>query len=549
MQLENIGTTILQLVQRYRLSQAALLLVLTPFTILAQVEEYAGQTASGAFYRIAIPDNWQPQQGLVIWNHGYQGYSASGPDASPSLGPLENEVLAGGFALAASSYSQTGWAVFSSHIDNLQLYQRFVELVGTPDRVFIQGASLGGIVTVRDLEAGFIPDVEGALLMCGASAGARNWSNALDLRVLYEAICQDVDNGELPTRSWYEIPDLVTGEFQFLRSIERCTGLISLQLFDPAVVSLFQSQEQRKRLDSILALTGLEPEFLPLVLGYAVFELPRLVNDKGKLAGARPFSNTGIDYGDSVINQLVQRNAALPSARQLLSANYTPTGATGGARIVSIHTSRDGLVSVDNQQFFAGLVAADRISTAVVVEEEPSHCGFSYPEGRAAWEALLDWTGGGAQPLAGDIQNKCLALADQAKDCRFDPDFVSGNDPVRYPRENRSASASNIVFQEASGQLAVANVQIAGEIPTYDIRLQLNATSSPRFNVTAVDTSGSDGGWAHRARYFPDESLLYLPSIQVLPPRPGSNRFDVYLRYTADGTQQGLQLLEYEQLP
>lgn len=209
--------------------------------------------------------------------------------------------------------------------------------------MFIQGASLGGIVTVRDLEAGLIPDVAGALLMCGASAGSRNWYNAFDLRTIYQAVCQDVSNAEMPTESWHEIPDLITGELQFLQSLERCTGLVSLNLFDPAFVSLLQSSAQRERLEKILALSGLELEFLPLVLGYAVFELPRLVNDGNKLDGIRPFSNTGIDFGDPLINQSITRLAALPSSRQALLDNYTPVGAIGDARVVGIHTSRDGL--------------------------------------------------------------------------------------------------------------------------------------------------------------------------------------------------------------
>ena len=207
-----------------------------------------------------------------------------------------------------------------------------------------------------------IPDVAGALLLCGASAGSRNWYNAFDVRAIYQAVCQDVSNAGLPTDSWYDIPDLVTGELQFIRSLERCTGLGSLQLFDRPFVSLLQSQDQRDRLEKILQLSGLELDFLPLVLGYAVFELPRLVDDTGKLDGARPFSNTGIDYGDPVINLSVQRQAALPSARQALLENYSPSGAIGEAQVLAIHTSRDGLVvSVNNQRFLSQLIAPEQI--------------------------------------------------------------------------------------------------------------------------------------------------------------------------------------------
>lgn|GEM_PF-3396895 len=151
--------------------------------------------------------------------------------------------------------------------------------------------------------------------------------------------------------------------------------------------------------------------------------------------------------------------------------------------------------------------------------------------------------------MAEDMQKKCLELTTQSTECRFDPDFEAGSDPVRFPRESREASASNIKFDENSGQLTVQTVQVAGELPNYNVSLQLNPSAAMRFDVTAVSNAGSAGDWAHRARYFPDGSLLYLPSLQVLPPGPGSNLFDVYLQYSTDGQQEWLQLLEYEQVP
>jgi hypothetical protein len=514
--------------------------------LAAQVTEYSGQTPGGAFYRIAVPADWRPSAGLVIWNHGYQGYTASGPDPSPSLGPLENAVLADGFALAASSYRQTGWAVFDSHLDNQQLYDRFVDLVGRPEQVYLQGASLGGIVTIRDLEAGLIPDLRGALLMCGASAGARNWYNAFDLRLIYAAVCSDVNNGELPTDAWHEIPQLVSGELQFLESLERCTGLISNRFFDSAIVSLLQTPAQAERLEKISGITAVDPSFLPLVLGYAVFELPRLVNDAQKLNGNRPFANTGIDYGDPVINRLVQRQAALPSARRLLLENYTPDGEVGDARIVTIHTSGDGLVPVANQQYFANLLSDEVITAAVVVEEEPSHCGFNLAEGLSAWQQLLSWTRGGTQPTVADLQQHCLQLADSPSQCRYDSDFASGDDPLVFPREARVASQSAVSFNSGSGQLLIESIKIAGEDPLYQVVLQQNAGDGLRFDLGSVATLGNDQDWQHLGRYFPTESLLYLPDLQLVPAGSGNNRFDVYFGYYYDTGEEWLQVLEFE---
>ena len=50
-----------------------------------KVTEMTGQAPNGSYYRFAVPDGWQPTDGLVIWNHGYD-FNPPGPN--PDLGPL-----------------------------------------------------------------------------------------------------------------------------------------------------------------------------------------------------------------------------------------------------------------------------------------------------------------------------------------------------------------------------------------------------------------------------------------------------------------------------
>ena len=76
--------------------------------------------------------------------------------------------------MAASSYSQTGWAVFDSHISNGEMYDEFLSTAlsldqTAPEKFYIIGGSLGGIVTIRDLESELVPDPDGALILCGRS--------------------------------------------------------------------------------------------------------------------------------------------------------------------------------------------------------------------------------------------------------------------------------------------------------------------------------------------------------------------------------------------
>lgn len=68
-----------------------------------------GDTGDGAFFTIAMPDPWNGD--LVLWNHGFD---LDMPEPMPSLGPLAAIQLAQGYAVAASSYRQPGWAVFKT---------------------------------------------------------------------------------------------------------------------------------------------------------------------------------------------------------------------------------------------------------------------------------------------------------------------------------------------------------------------------------------------------------------------------------------------------
>ena len=75
--------------------------------------------------------------------------------------------------MAASSYSQTGWAVFDSHTSNGELYNQFLSIISElnrtkPEKFYIIGGSMGGLVALRDLESQSVPNPDGALLLCGA---------------------------------------------------------------------------------------------------------------------------------------------------------------------------------------------------------------------------------------------------------------------------------------------------------------------------------------------------------------------------------------------
>jgi hypothetical protein len=68
------------------------------------------------------------------------------------LGPLAGLQFTEGYALAASTYRQVGWAVFKSDNGLQSMMDAFAIQFGPPNRIYVTGASLGGLVTIKRLK-------------------------------------------------------------------------------------------------------------------------------------------------------------------------------------------------------------------------------------------------------------------------------------------------------------------------------------------------------------------------------------------------------------
>ncbi len=118
---------------------------------------------------------------LVVLAHGYRDKAdhpgevddRSAMDAGFTA--IANGLAAQGYAVAATSYRDNGWAVKESINDLIRLRGLFNRLVGQPDTALLAGFSLGSLVTAELAEkAGGLFD--GYLPACGVLAGApRAW--------------------------------------------------------------------------------------------------------------------------------------------------------------------------------------------------------------------------------------------------------------------------------------------------------------------------------------------------------------------------------------
>ncbi|MCH9652192.1 MAG: hypothetical protein K0U98_28445 [Deltaproteobacteria bacterium] len=399
----------------------------TTAEVQAQTSDLTGQTSGGAHYTVRVPDGWQAEDGLVIWNHGFD-LSPVGP--VDDLGPLVAVQLAEGYAVAASSYSLTGWALFETVTDVEEMVSAFEQEFQTPEQILIYGASLGGIVTAQLVEQARVPNVVGALPICGAVGGSRIWDGGVDLRLIYDAVCGAVPGAAIPggAQGLPFPPDPSFDQAAMALAVNTCTGVLQ-----PAGT---RSPDQAARLAKILAVTGLPESFLLTDMGFSTFGLADLVHDPRKLNGENPFSNSKVVYGDAEVDADIARITADQDARRFFFDHYTPSGKVGDTKIISLHTDKDGLVLVENESSYASVVPPGNFTLGIVVEEEPSHCGFTEAELLSAWELLRGWVAGLPQPTATDLQTTCQAVeaGGVSGPCRIDPGFQVPDLDVRVRR-------------------------------------------------------------------------------------------------------------------
>ncbi len=381
-----------------------------------------GSTDGGAFFRIVVPTAWNGD--LAIWNHGFS-LSPIGPVSD--LGPLAALQLSQGYAVAASSYQQRGWALFKTKNDLQNLVGVFKANFGAPGQVLVTGASLGGIVTAAAVEKANLGNLTGAFTFCGANAGSRNWDGALDLRLVYDAICSSVPGAAIPGGA----EGLPAGSTRTVNdnalSAHACFGILA----PPA----FRTPAQAARLAQFLAETDIPENFVVTdVAFYTTLGMADLVHDPAKLDGRVGVGNLGVTYEDPAIDAAIARVAAQPGAANRLRKNFTPDGSVGATRNVALYTDKDGLVIVENGSEYASVVPAANLSLAVAVEAVPTHCGFTNAEVASGWESLRGWVAGGPQPTPASLQGTCLALAPFfGGPCRIAPAFAIPDMDGRIP--------------------------------------------------------------------------------------------------------------------
>jgi hypothetical protein len=434
--------------------------------------EYTGAGRTGGYFRITVPTVWDGD--LVIVNHGFDlndkkirphktCSNGINPDTAPActsdvdcgsgnfcndisyLG-IDQIVLPMGKAIAAGTYSTSGWAPFKSAKDIKDILKYLKkETEHEVQRVIITGFSGGGAVTV---DATVKLKIDGAIPLCAASGGGLpTWDVAQDVRLVYDFLCDDVDGANFasaPDQGEVNTSNTTNDSINMAIKVDRCLGVIGIAPHTP---------EMDTRLADFLALTSFDGGAgnVATAMGFATLGLGDFVRDPNRLDGKRIGLNADLDYttigeGGPLAEDFDAGVERLPESdgRKSLNKAYNPTYTKGKGKsvdypIVSMAGAADWLVIPEFQQVFQNALALGEKANTQTWIDTFGHCVFTEEETRAVFNKFFEWLGplegpAGTQPTAAEIEQECLDLGGvDGVDCNFNTAYVAAPLHQRIP--------------------------------------------------------------------------------------------------------------------
>jgi len=274
-------------------------------------QEIRGEIGPGALYSVSIPANWNGD--LVVYAHGWM--FPSDPVALPGIGPFRDGILARGYGLALSSFSENGFAVRNGVLQTRQVRDVFISNFGQPRRTYLSSGSMGAQVIMRLAQEN--PRLyDGVLPMCGPMGGSQmEIDYIMNVRVLFD----------------YFYPGVIPGDAVHVpEGLDFGTDVV------PAVLgAIFANPAPAFELASVNQVDILYADFGELIesilTGLFFNTLPEFMGDlRERTHGHDYFDNTRVVYtgssNDAALNAGVGRFAAAPDALEFLRHWYEPDG-------------------------------------------------------------------------------------------------------------------------------------------------------------------------------------------------------------------------------
>jgi hypothetical protein len=327
---------------------------------------------------------------LVIWAHGFQdaGTPISIPEDQLSFGDfsIPDVITSLGYGFATNSYSKTGLAVENGMADIIDLLQIYKKKYGEPEKVFLTGASEGGLITALLIESE--PNLfDAGLAACGPVG---------DFPYQFKYF------GDARASFQFFFPRLIPGD-----PFKPDVGLVNnWKVYYETIVkpSVFASAN-RSKLDQWVKVANLpfdENDYITSlettvadVLRYSVVN----INDATTTLGGFSFENRWTWYrgsnNDFLLNLMVPRRAASPAAVERMKDFYNTSGKLE-IPLITIHTIKDQQVPYFHESLYnlktlsSGSLLTEHINIPI---NRYGHCNFKPEEALLGFGLMLLFAG------------------------------------------------------------------------------------------------------------------------------------------------------------
>jgi hypothetical protein len=357
----------------------------------------------GVPYEIRVPAGWNGT--LVMYAHGYRDaadHPGERDDRSAQAfvaDPVEQQMLAAGYAVAGSAYAANGWSVKEGVHDTKALLNHFRDTVAKPTITLVAGFSMGSLVAFESIERyGALYD--GAMPSCAVGAGApRTWDGTQAIAAAYDAVFGW-------PKAW-GTPSDVRDDLDFEKDVA------------PTLLSRLNAPGGTARFEFLRLVTGVPkgPEW-PLTVWFFVTEaraelerraggpVTQSLTHNYTLSTADRAQLTGMGLADQQIDGWLDhmngdRVAATPGPRGYLERYADYTGRVDGP-VLTLGTRIDSLVVPASISAYAETVAAaggsDRLAHAWT--SGTGHCNFTPSQLLTSVRALERWVATGDRPAS-----------------------------------------------------------------------------------------------------------------------------------------------------
>lgn len=335
-------------------------------------------TLDGASYRIDMPVRWNHR--LVVFFHGYTEAPVVFREGE-ALSPMFNPLLARGYAVIQSGYSQGGWVVQQAAANTERLRRFFITRYGAPAQTLVMGMSMGGTLTVMAIEQQ--PGVyAGALSLCGAiEPSDRLVTRNLALRAAFDYYFPGLLGPLMPVAASYRADAATVAKI--------AAALRGNPQAEQALLRWYRAADVAN-LPDVIAFIGVE------------------MRELQQRTHGNPVGNDNLVYvgsgDDDALNDGVRRYRADPAAAAYLARWYTPTGKLLRP-MLALHDVGDPLVPAYAPFTYALAVTrtghGDNFAQQYVHHE--GHCVFTPQQIGRAFDELTAWVGAGQRPRAGPL--------------------------------------------------------------------------------------------------------------------------------------------------